>query len=68
MMRSYPTLFPLLLIILAIALAQGLKIDDQLEMNLELIKHQPCNFRPGTLHIGIFSFATLLTVLLFRQI
>jgi hypothetical protein len=25
----------------------AIKIDDELELNLELIKHQPCTYKPG---------------------
>ncbi|CAD5235624.1 unnamed protein product [Bursaphelenchus xylophilus] len=36
----------LALIALLVVSAQAIKIDDELEMNLELIKHQPCSYKP----------------------
>ena len=34
-------------LILPVAFVELIKIDDDLEMNLELVKHQSCNYRKG---------------------
>lgn len=35
------------LTLLILPLNLAIKIDDELELNLELIKHQPCAYKPG---------------------